>query len=90
MSNYYSTINEVVLTFSNIQRNEKGFETIIARLERPNSNGFDYSEWKLPCISNIKAFGFSEDEIMEQERYLRNNSTLIWEMAREKEMMSIA
>lgn len=90
MTNYYSTINEVVLTFSNIKRNEQEFETIIARFERPNKNGFDYSEWKLPCISNIKGFGFSEDEILEQERYLRNNSILIWEIAREKEMISIA
>lgn len=90
LSNYYSTIHEVVLTFSDIQRNEKGFEAIVARFERPNEKGFDYAEWKLPCISNTKAFGFSEDEIMEQERYLRNNSTLIWEMAKEKEMMTIA
>lgn len=90
MTNYYSTINEVVLTFSNIQRNEQGFETIIARFERANHNGFDYSEWKLPCISSNKVFGFSEDEILEQERYLRNNSILIWEIAKEKEMNSIA
>ncbi|MBR0092529.1 MAG: hypothetical protein IJP92_12605 [Lachnospiraceae bacterium] len=62
-----------------------GFETIMARFERPCENGFDFTEWKLPCISNIKAFGFSEEEIMEQERYLRNNSTLIWEIAREGE-----
>ncbi|MCI8646644.1 MAG: hypothetical protein HFE76_07555 [Firmicutes bacterium] len=74
-----------MLTFSDIQRNQDGFELIIARFERPNENGFDYSEWKLPCISNMKAFGFSEDEILEQERYLRNNSTLIWEIAREIE-----
>lgn len=90
MVNYYSTIREIVFTFSDIQRNDKGFETITARCERPNETGFDYSEWKLPCISNTKAFGFSEDEIMEQEKYLRNNSTLIWEIAREKEMISIA
>lgn len=90
VTNYYSTINEVVLTFSNIRLNKDGFESIVARFERPNDNGFDYSEWKLPCVSNTKAFGFSEDEIMEQERYLRNNLTLIWEMAREKEMISIA
>ncbi|MCQ4635441.1 hypothetical protein NE619_01750 [Anaerovorax odorimutans] len=90
MINYYSTIDEVVLTFSNIKRNEQGFETIIARFERANNNGFDYAEWKLPCISNIKGFGFSEDEILEQERYLRNNSILIWEIAREKELSSIA
>lgn len=90
MLNYYSTINEVILTFSNIQKNEKGFETILARFERPNKSGFDFSEWKLPCIANIKSFGFSEEEIMEQERYLRNNSVLIWEIAREKESISIA
>lgn len=89
MSNYYSTINEVVMSFSNISVNKDGFETIIARFERPNKTGFDYSEWKLPCVCNMKAFGFSEDEIMEQERYLRNNAPLIWEIARE-EMVSIA
>ena len=85
MTHYYSTIEEIRLTFSDIRTNEAGFETILARFERPANNGFDFTEWKLPCISNIKAFGFSEEEIMEQERYLRNNSTLIWEIAREGE-----
>ena len=85
MTNYYSTINEVVLTFTNISRNKDGFASIVARFERPNTTGFDFSEWQLPCIANTKAFGFSEDDIMMQERYLRNNMPLIWEMAREKE-----
>ena len=89
MKNYYSTINNVCLTFSDVKINENGFETIVARFERPNDTGFDFSEWKLPCICNIKSFGFSEDEIMEQERYLRNNAPLIWDIARE-EMSSIA
>lgn len=85
MTSYYSTINEVVLTFSNISRNKDGFASIVARFERPNATGFDFSEWQLPCIANTKAFGFSEDDIMMQERYLRNNMPLIWEMARERE-----
>lgn len=85
MTSYYSTINEVVLTFSNISRNKDGFASIVARFERQNATGFDFSEWQLPCIANTKAFGFSEDDIMMQERYLRNNMPLIWEMAREKE-----
>jgi hypothetical protein len=84
MKNYYSMINGVCLTFSDIKVNENGFETIIARFERTNDTGFDYSEWKLPCICNIKTFGFSEDEIMEQERYLRNNAPLMWDIAREE------
>lgn len=90
MPNYYSTVNEITLTFSDIRKNKDGFETIIVRFERATEKGFDYAEWKLPCISNIKAFGFSEEEIMEQERYLRNNAPLLWEMGREKEMISIA
>lgn len=84
MKNYYSTINDVCLTFSNIRINENGFETILARFERPGKSGFDYSEWKLPCICSMKAFGFSEDEIMQQERYLRNNAPLMWDIAREE------
>ena len=51
MTNYYSTINEVVLTFSNISRNKDGFASIVARFERPNATGFDYAEWQLPCIA---------------------------------------
>lgn len=42
MTNYYSTINEVVLTFSNISRNKDGFASIVARFERPNATGFDF------------------------------------------------
>lgn len=90
MTNYYSTINEVVLTFSNISRNKDGFASIVARFERPNHAGFDFAEWQLPCIANTKAFGFSEEDIMMQERYLRNNMPLIWEMAREKELQKSA
>ena len=30
-----------------------------------------------------KTYGFSEDELMELELYLRNNAFLIWEIARE-------
>ena len=89
MKNYYSTINHVVLTFSDIKTNTDGFETILARFERPNENGFDFAEWKLPCICNVRSYGFSEDEIMEQERYLRNNAPLMWDLSRE-EMVTIA
>ena len=42
------------------------------------------------AVHCTKAFGFSEDDIMMQERYLRNNMPLIWEMAREKELQKSA
>jgi hypothetical protein len=90
MSNYYSTINGNVLTFSNILADQNGFESIKARFERANEKGFDYSEWNIPALSNTKAYGFSEDEIMLQERYLLNNMLLIWEIAREQEVAKYA
>jgi len=90
MLNYYSTVDNQVLTFSNIITDNNGFEKIKARFERANDKGFDYSEWILPGLSNTKAYGFSEDEIMTQERYLLNNLLLIWEIAREKELIQSA
>jgi hypothetical protein len=87
MKNYYSTVDNVVLTFSNIEQDKDGFETIRAYFERPNDNGFDFSEWNLPACFNYKVYGFSEDEILKQERYLRNNQFLIWEIARERSVL---
>jgi len=88
LQNYYSKIGNIVLTFSNVINDKNGFEEIIVRFERASDNGFDYSEWVLPGRFNRKAFGFSEDEIMSQDRYLLNNMLLIWEMARENEAVT--
>lgn len=83
MNNYYSTIDEIVLTFSNIEEDENGFDSITFRFERPNDNGFDFAEGKLPENQVYKSYGFSEDELMQMQEYLRNNSFLIWEIAKE-------
>ena len=56
MKNYYSTVDNIVATFSNIE--EKN--------------------------------GFSQEELMEIEKYIRNNAALIWEIAREKAGVNIA
>lgn len=83
MRNYYSTVDDIVLTFSDIEEHN-GFEEITVRFERPNENGFDFAEGKLPNNMFYKTYGFSEDELMCMEKYLRNNAFLIWEIAREK------
>ena len=44
MKNYYSTIDNIVLTFSDIEEDSTGFETITFRFERPNDKGFDFAE----------------------------------------------
>jgi len=83
MKNYYSTVDEIILTFSNIEEINE-FDSISVRFERPNKNGFDFAEGKLPNNIFYKSYGFSEDELMELEDYLRKNSFLIWEIARER------
>lgn len=89
MKNYYSTVDNIVLTFSDIEE-KNGFEEITVRFERTNDNGFDFAEGKLPNNMFYKTYGFSEDELLELERYLRNNNFLIWEIAREKEGVTVA
>ncbi|MCL2047500.1 MAG: hypothetical protein FWG87_02120 [Defluviitaleaceae bacterium] len=83
MKNYYSTIDNVTLTFSDIEA-VNDFEFITTRFERASGNGFDYAEGKLPNNLFYKAFGFSEDELLEMQDYLQRNSCIIWELAREQ------
>lgn len=82
MANYYSTMDGIILTFSDIEETN-GFDEITVRFERPNKTGFDFAEGKLPNNMFYKTYGFSEDELLQLEKYLRNNSFLIWEMAKE-------
>jgi hypothetical protein len=89
MANYYSTLDDIVLTFSNIEL-VNGFDEISIRFERTNKDGFDFAEGKLPNNLFYKTYGFTEEELMELEEYLRRNAFLIWEMAREKESGSVA
>jgi len=83
MKNYYSTVDDIVLTFSNIEEINE-FDSITVRFERANKNGFDFAEGKLPNNMFYKSYGFSEDELMELENYLGRNSFLIWEIAKEQ------
>ena len=89
MKNYYSTVDDVVMTFSKIEE-KNGFDEITVYFERPNENGFDFAEGKLPNNMFYKSYGFSQDELLFLEKYLRNNAPLIWEIAREKAGVIIA
>ena len=62
---------------------EKGFEYIKVHFERPNQNGFDFIDMKLPGGFVTSSFGFSEDEILDLKEYARDNEPLVWELARE-------
>ena len=42
MKNYYSTVDNIVLTFSDIEE-KNGFDEITVYFERPNNDGFDFA-----------------------------------------------
>ena len=80
MKHYYSTIDDNVLTFSDIRSN--GLTDYIAvYFERPNDTGFDFAEGTIPSCTFSKSYGFSQDELMDMQEYLRDNALLIWQLA---------
>ena len=64
MKNYYSTVDNVVMTFSDIEE-RNGFDEITVYFERANDKGeFDFAEGKYPNKLIYKSYGFSQTEIM--------------------------
>lgn len=82
MKYFFSEIDEVTLTFSDIH-NRAGMEFIRIYFERPNSNGFDFLESTLPSLRIKSSAGFTNEERTKLLDYARTNSFLIWNVARE-------
>jgi hypothetical protein len=70
----------IVLTHSDIKDGELG-RSVRFRFERPSASGFDFAEGILPERTILKSYGFSEDELLAFDSYLRDNLFLIWEYA---------
>ena len=51
MKHHYSTVDEIVTTFSDIYSSEKNGESILVYFERPSKNGVDIAEYLLPSIT---------------------------------------
>ena len=83
MKNFFSEIDEITLTFSDIRVNNSGMEYVRIYFERPNAGGFDFLESTLPALSVKNSAGFSDVEIKNLLNYARNNAFLIWDIARE-------
>lgn len=45
--------------------------------------GFDQAEFLLPSVVCTKCMWFTEDELIKLTVFVKNNSPLIWEIARE-------
>ena len=83
MKYFFSEIDEVTLTFSDIQTNGDGMEFIRIYFEHPNANGFDFLESSLPALNVKSSCGFKKKQIVELLNYAKTNSFLIWDIARE-------
>ena len=83
MKHFFSEIDEMTLTFSDIHINRYGMEYIRIYFERPNENGFDFLESTLPMLNVKASSGFTDAELSELLNYARINAFLIWEIARE-------
>jgi len=83
MKHHYSTIDNIHTTFSDIRSSITKGESIIVHMERPTEKGFDQAEFLLPSVVCTKCMGFTEDELIKLTVFVKNNSPLIWEIARE-------
>ena len=83
MKYFFSEIDEITLTFSDIEINRHGMEYIRIYFERPNEHGFDFLESTLPTLNVKDCKGFDMEERRELLDYARTNAFLIWEIARE-------
>ena len=83
MKNFFSEIDEITLTFSDIHVTPYGMEYIRIYFERPTENGFDFLESTIPSLHVKKQGGFSDTEVRELLGYAQRNAFLLWDIARE-------
>ncbi len=72
--------NDVPWSFyiTKLYEDRDGGENLAIRVERED-NPDAFSEWRLPDVACEKSFGFSEDDLFEIEKFLRNNESIMWD-----------
>lgn len=84
MKYFFSELDEVTLTFGDIQKNSSGMEFIRIYFEKPVDYGFNFLESTLPALAVTDSKGFTDDEKKYLLNYAMRNAFLIWDIAREK------
>ena len=84
MKNFYSEMDEITLTFSDIHVTPYGMEYIRIYFERPTENGFDFLESTIPSLQVKERSGFTDAEVGELLGYAQRNAFLMWDIARER------
>ena len=83
MKNFYTEIDNIILTYSDIEKTKDGMEFIRIYFEKPVDGGFNVLESTLPALDIVDAEGFTEKEQKELLDYAGRNAFLIWEFARD-------
>ena len=83
MKNFFSEINGVTLTFSDIQNQNEFLEYVDVLIERIKNSKIDYIYTQIPGFEILDAKGFSDKEIDYWLDYTKRDSSLIWESAKE-------
>lgn len=62
-----------------------GGDNLFIRVEK-RENPDAFCEWRLPDVSCTKSYGFSEEDLLEVESYLRDNESIMWDLYQRKEV----
>ncbi len=74
----HSDVNTITMTYSSLLQKD-GKKAICVRFERKSLQGINYAEAFLPDYNIQKQSGFSDDEILQLEEYLKSNKDFILE-----------
>lgn len=77
MKYFFSELDEVTLTFGDIQTNSSGMEFIRIYFEKPVDYGFNFLESTLPALTVNDSKGFTDDEKKYLLNYAMRNAFLI-------------
>lgn len=81
MWSYIQLPDETQIAYSDIR--DDG--TVVVGVERPVDMGFDSARCLLPAYRWYDVDGFSDDEIAELDRLVRDNAPFIFELAQRSE-----
>ncbi|SFB01769.1 hypothetical protein [Selenomonas ruminantium] len=83
MKNFYSEVDDVTLTYSDIKTTDDGMEYIRIYFEKPIEGGFSFLESVIPGLDIKETEGFSDEEVTDLLGYANRNAFIIWRLAKE-------
>jgi hypothetical protein len=77
---YVTLPDDTLVTHSHL-KDENGVKTVLVHFERPIPYGFDSARCSLPTYKWVMRDGYSDEEILDFEQFLRDNAHLFYKYA---------